>query len=169
MFHIWGRTFVFDLESERSGDPQWPYTIRRSFDACGCLQALADYEQRLGVKVATVFQLCLDGKATGFGSATFGGAATSAGAATGAGAASGAETPASMVASPTLAATGAANSTSPAKPAADLTQSWQARVGTSCILRAVFGRPRYPPRDPVMPPPAGGMLPASQDPQHSAC
>ena len=84
VFHLWNATFVCDLESERSGNPEWPYTIQSSFDAYGCLKTLAAYEEDLGLKSVVVLGLTLVGAATGAGGATGAGPATGGGAATGA-------------------------------------------------------------------------------------
>ena len=84
VFHIWMKTFVFDLESERSGNPEWPHALRSSFDARRSLKSLVAFEQEVGQDAGPVFSLVLEGTATGPEAATSGEAATGAGAATGA-------------------------------------------------------------------------------------
>ena len=70
MFHIWMKTFVFDLESERSANPEWPHALLSSFDVRRSLKSLVAFEQVVGQVAGPVFSFVLEGRATGPEAAT---------------------------------------------------------------------------------------------------
>ena len=64
VLHMWLKTFVFDLESVRTGNPSWPHALQSSFDARRSLKSLVALEQEVGQDAGPVFSLVLEGMAT---------------------------------------------------------------------------------------------------------